>query len=191
MQDAITIKYSPVYRHLHLRSPVPSSSEPPVYCLHARIRLHFPATCARDHHHHTALTATIALSSPPGPAHSPLPTLLSLNSPRIPLTRPRPPAPRSSGPFRHQILHSTPGLPLKPPRFRLSCVYNVLALCFCGIVSRRLVLRTVQSCMRGERSRASPHYLPASKSSRILLNIRVVNSQPRSISIRKLATYPL
>lgn len=150
MQDAITSNYSPVYRYLRLRSLLPSSSEPPLimalYCIlppckyTASFPSHMYSRRSSSYSSHHLYAATIALYSPPGPVFSPLPTLLSLNSPRFPLARPRTPAPRSSGRFRHQILHSTtPGLPLKPPRSRLSCVYNISALCFYGIVSRRLV----------------------------------------------------
>lgn len=72
-----------------------------------------------------------ALYSPPRPVPSSYLFLnIAINSPRIPLTCPRTPAPRSSGPFRHQILHSTtPNLPLKPPLLRLSGLY-ILGLVF-------------------------------------------------------------
>lgn len=158
-----------VFAHFfHLRQNLPSSWPyciPPTYKYTASfsqprvlrmitIRQHSPSIRC---HYCPPFSTRISSSSS-------LRTLLFLNSPDIPLTRPCTPAPRSSGRFRHQILHSTtPGLPLKPPRLRLYALYNFSALCLYGIVSRRLVPIIVLSCMRGERSRASPHYLPASK----------------------------
>lgn len=135
MQDAITINYSPAYRYLRLRSLHPSSSEAPLTLPHTTwMQVYGFISQPR-----VLRTITIIQHSPSTRCHHC--TLVSLpysrsNSPGIPLTRPCTPAPRSSGPFRHQILHSTtPGLPLKPPRLRLSCLYMSLALCFCRIVS--------------------------------------------------------
>lgn len=135
MQDAITVNNP--YRcpcpspSPSLCSPLLPPSEPPLSIWPSTASTaSFPSdSCTRSSRMiaitalYAATTASSAApSSPPGPALAPY--LIILNSPRIPLARARTPAPRSSGPFRHQILHSTtPDLPLKPPHLRLSSVY--------------------------------------------------------------------